>query len=44
LNLPPQHLLVHRVTFGTLAVMCQLGAEVPLRSIVARWQPAILED
>jgi predicted unusual protein kinase regulating ubiquinone biosynthesis (AarF/ABC1/UbiB family) len=41
LNLPPKHLLVHRVTFGTLAVLCQLGAEVPLREIVSRWQPAI---
>ncbi|WP_028937538.1 ABC1 kinase family protein [Pseudonocardia spinosispora] len=44
LNLPPQHLLVHRVTFGTLAVMCQLGAEVPLRGIVGRWQPTITES
>jgi predicted unusual protein kinase regulating ubiquinone biosynthesis (AarF/ABC1/UbiB family) len=41
LNLPPRHLLIHRVTFGTLAVLCQLGAEVPLREIVSRWQPAI---
>jgi hypothetical protein len=44
LNLPPQHLLVHRVTFGTLGVMCQLGADVPLRSIVSHWQPTITED
>jgi predicted unusual protein kinase regulating ubiquinone biosynthesis (AarF/ABC1/UbiB family) len=44
LNLPARHLLIHRVTFGTLAVMCQLGAEVPLRGIVARWQPTIIED
>jgi predicted unusual protein kinase regulating ubiquinone biosynthesis (AarF/ABC1/UbiB family) len=43
LNLPPQHLLIHRVTFGTLGVMCQLGAEVALRGIVSRWQPAITE-
>jgi predicted unusual protein kinase regulating ubiquinone biosynthesis (AarF/ABC1/UbiB family) len=43
LNLPPQHLLVHRVTFGTLGVMCQLGAEVPLRGIVSHWQPVITE-
>jgi predicted unusual protein kinase regulating ubiquinone biosynthesis (AarF/ABC1/UbiB family) len=43
LNLPPQHLLIHRVTFGTLGVMCQLGAEVPLRGIVSRWQPALTE-
>jgi predicted unusual protein kinase regulating ubiquinone biosynthesis (AarF/ABC1/UbiB family) len=44
LNLPPRHLLIHRVTFGTLAVLCQLGAEVPLRGIVARWQPSSIED
>jgi predicted unusual protein kinase regulating ubiquinone biosynthesis (AarF/ABC1/UbiB family) len=43
LNLPPQHLLVHRVTFGTLGVMCQLGAEVALRGIVGRWQPTITD-
>src|SRR5882757_7087625 len=43
LNLPPQHLLIHRVTFGTLGVMCQLGAEVPLRGIVSHWQPVITE-
>jgi predicted unusual protein kinase regulating ubiquinone biosynthesis (AarF/ABC1/UbiB family) len=41
LNLPPEHLLIHRVTFGSLAVLCQLGAEVALREIVGRWQPTI---
>ncbi|MCX6463360.1 MAG: AarF/ABC1/UbiB kinase family protein [Pseudonocardiales bacterium] len=44
LNLPPQYLLVHRVTMGTLGVLCQLDADVPLRGIVARWQPWIFED
>lgn len=39
LNLPPQYLLVHRVTMGTLGVLCQLDADVALRGIVARWQP-----
>jgi predicted unusual protein kinase regulating ubiquinone biosynthesis (AarF/ABC1/UbiB family) len=42
LNLPPEHLLIHRVTGGSLAVLCQLGAEVGLRAIVGRWQPSIL--
>ncbi len=42
LNLPPQYLLIHRVTMGTLGVLCQLDADVALRSIVARWQPWIL--
>ncbi len=34
LNLPPQYLLVHRVTMGTLGVLCQLDADVALRDIV----------
>lgn len=41
LNLPPQYLLVHRVTMGTLGVLCQLDANVPLRGIVQRWEPSI---
>ena len=44
LNLPPQYLLIHRVTLGSLGVLCQLGAEVGLRDIVRRWQPGIVED
>jgi predicted unusual protein kinase regulating ubiquinone biosynthesis (AarF/ABC1/UbiB family) len=43
LNLPPQYLLIHRVTMGTLGVLCQLDADVPLRGIVARWQPWIFK-
>src|SRR5262249_17031972 len=39
LNLPPQYLLIHRVTPGSTAVLCQLDAEVPARAIVERWQP-----
>jgi predicted unusual protein kinase regulating ubiquinone biosynthesis (AarF/ABC1/UbiB family) len=41
LNLPPQYLLIHRVTMGTLGVLCQLDADVPLRGIVGHWQPWI---
>lgn len=44
LNLPRQYLLVHRVTLGTLGILCQLGAEVPLRGIVAHWQPELFAD
>ena len=44
LNLPPQYLLVHRVTMGTLGVLCQLDADVPLRGIVRHWQPWIFSD
>jgi predicted unusual protein kinase regulating ubiquinone biosynthesis (AarF/ABC1/UbiB family) len=43
LNLPPQYLLVHRVTMGTLGVLCQLDADVALREIVQRWQPWIFD-
>ena len=43
LNLPPQYLLVHRVTMGTLGVLCQLDANVPLRGIVQHWQPWIFD-
>jgi len=43
LNLPAQHLLIHRVTFGGLGMLCQLEADVALREIVSRWQPAITE-
>ena len=39
LNLPPSYLLIHRVTLGTIGVMCQLGGEAPFRSEMERWQP-----
>jgi predicted unusual protein kinase regulating ubiquinone biosynthesis (AarF/ABC1/UbiB family) len=44
LNLPPQYLLVHRVSMGTLGVLCQLDTHIALRDIVARWNPATLAD
>ncbi len=34
LNLPPSYLLIHRVTFGSIGVLCQLGATAPFRGIV----------
>jgi predicted unusual protein kinase regulating ubiquinone biosynthesis (AarF/ABC1/UbiB family) len=39
LNLPPSYLLIHRVTIGSIGVLCQLDAEAPYRDIVERWQP-----
>ncbi|ROP38238.1 putative unusual protein kinase regulating ubiquinone biosynthesis (AarF/ABC1/UbiB family) [Saccharothrix texasensis] len=39
LNLPPQYLLVHRVTLGATGILCQLDANVQARAIVAQWQP-----
>ncbi|SHG37588.1 ABC1 kinase family protein [Streptoalloteichus hindustanus] len=44
LNLPPNYLMIHRVTFGAIGIMCQLDAEVPAREIVARWQPGFADD
>lgn len=39
LNLPPAYLMIHRVTFGSIGVLCQLDATAPFRAIVERWQP-----
>jgi predicted unusual protein kinase regulating ubiquinone biosynthesis (AarF/ABC1/UbiB family) len=39
LNLPPSYLLVHRVTMGTIGVLCQLGGEADYRTEMQRWQP-----
>ena len=36
LNLPPAYLLIHRVTFGSIGVLCQLDASAPFRDIVIR--------
>ena len=39
LNLPPSYLLIHRVTLGTIGVLCQLGGEAPFRDLMQSWQP-----
>ena len=39
LNLPPSYLLIHRVTTGTLGVLCQLGGQAPFRALMQKWQP-----
>jgi predicted unusual protein kinase regulating ubiquinone biosynthesis (AarF/ABC1/UbiB family) len=39
LNLPPSYMLIHRVTLGTIGVLCQLGATVPYRGLAEEWQP-----
>jgi predicted unusual protein kinase regulating ubiquinone biosynthesis (AarF/ABC1/UbiB family) len=39
LNLPPSYLLIHRVTLGTIGVLCQLGGEASFRSLMQQWQP-----
>lgn len=37
LNLPPEYLLVVRVLGGVTGILCQLGAEVPVRQIASDW-------
>jgi predicted unusual protein kinase regulating ubiquinone biosynthesis (AarF/ABC1/UbiB family) len=39
LNLPPGYVLIHRVTLGSIGVLCQLEARAPYRSVVERWLP-----
>jgi predicted unusual protein kinase regulating ubiquinone biosynthesis (AarF/ABC1/UbiB family) len=44
LNLPPSYLLIHRVTLGSLGVLCQLGATAPYRALAERWQPGFADE
>jgi hypothetical protein len=39
LNLPPSYLLIHRVTIGSIGVLCQLEAKAPYRAILEKWLP-----
>jgi predicted unusual protein kinase regulating ubiquinone biosynthesis (AarF/ABC1/UbiB family) len=39
LNLPPTYLLVHRVTLGSIGVLCQLEAKARYREVVEEWLP-----
>lgn len=39
LSLPPSYLLIHRVTLGSIGVLCQLEARARYRSILERWLP-----
>ncbi|MGB9378941.1 MAG: AarF/ABC1/UbiB kinase family protein [Mycobacteriales bacterium] len=39
LTLPPSYLLIHRVTLGSIGVLCQLEACAKFRAIVEQWQP-----
>ena len=43
LNLPPSYLLIHRVTLGTIGVLCQLNGEAAFREEMSRWQPGFAE-
>jgi predicted unusual protein kinase regulating ubiquinone biosynthesis (AarF/ABC1/UbiB family) len=43
LNLPPSYLLIHRVTLGSIGVLCQLGATAPYRQLAEKWQPGFAD-
>jgi predicted unusual protein kinase regulating ubiquinone biosynthesis (AarF/ABC1/UbiB family) len=43
LNLPPAYLLIHRVTIGSIGVLCQLDAAGDFRSIIEEWLPGFAE-
>jgi hypothetical protein len=43
LNLPPAYLLIHRVTIGSIGVLCQLDAAGDFRSVVQKWLPGFVE-
>jgi predicted unusual protein kinase regulating ubiquinone biosynthesis (AarF/ABC1/UbiB family) len=39
LNLPPAYLLIHRVTIGSIGVLCQLDAAGNYRGVLEKWLP-----
>ena len=43
INLPPSYALIHRVWLGSIGVLCQLDATVPVRREVERWVPDFVE-
>jgi predicted unusual protein kinase regulating ubiquinone biosynthesis (AarF/ABC1/UbiB family) len=43
LNLPPAYLMIHRVTIGSIGVLCQLDAAGDFRSILEEWLPGFTE-
>ncbi len=44
LNLPPSYALIHRVWLGSIAVLCQLDATVPMRSELEQWVPTFTDS
>jgi hypothetical protein len=42
INLPPNYLLIHRVTMGGLGILCQLGANVEVRTELGSWLPGFV--
>ncbi len=44
LNLPPSYLLIHRVTLGSIGVLCQLEAKAPYRAVLTEWLPGFADE
>jgi hypothetical protein len=42
-NLPPTYLLIHRVTIGSIGILCQLNATAPFRQLAEQWQPGFAD-
>lgn len=43
-NLPPEYVLIHRVWFGGIGVMCQLGGVVPAVQVLSDFLPEFAEE
>jgi predicted unusual protein kinase regulating ubiquinone biosynthesis (AarF/ABC1/UbiB family) len=43
LNLPPSYMMIHRVTLGSIGVLCQLEARAGYRGVVQQWLPGFAE-
>jgi predicted unusual protein kinase regulating ubiquinone biosynthesis (AarF/ABC1/UbiB family) len=43
LNLPPAYLLIHRVSMGSIGVLCQLDAAADWRAVLEEWLPGFAE-
>jgi predicted unusual protein kinase regulating ubiquinone biosynthesis (AarF/ABC1/UbiB family) len=43
-NLPPSYLLIHRVTMGSIGILCQLNATTPFRQLAETWQPGFADS
>ena len=44
MNLPPAYLLIHRVTLGSVGILCQLEATGRFRAMAEKWQPGFAEE
>jgi hypothetical protein len=44
LNLPPEYMLIHRVTIGAIAMLCQLEATVPVQGELLAHLPGFTGD